>query len=74
MKSDGEPSIKAVCDALGKYHGGRITPEQPPPGESQANGRVEEAGKTIRGIVKVFKDSIEHRIGERLDTEAVLLQ
>ena len=74
LKSDGEPSVKAVRDALGRYHGGRVTPEQPPPGESQANGRVEEAGKTIRGMVKVFKDVIEHNIGEKLSTEAIILQ
>ena len=45
LKSDGEPSIKAIREALGRYHGGRIIPEQPPPGESQANGKPEEAGK-----------------------------
>ena len=49
FKSDGEPSIRAVRDALSKYHGGKITLEQPQPGESQENGRVEEAGKTLSG-------------------------
>ena len=74
LKSDGENSIKAVRDALGRYHGGKVTPEQPPPGESQSNGRVEEAGKTIRGIVRTHKDRIEHQIGEKLPTDAVILQ
>ena len=74
FKSDGEPSIRAVRDALGRYHGGRVTPEQPPPGESQANGRVEEAGKTVRGYVRVFKDMLESKAGQKIPTDAVILQ
>ena len=74
MKSDGEPSIVAVREAVSRYHGGRVTPEQPPTGESEANGRVEEAGKTLRGYLKVFKDMIEDRAGVKLDTGAVILQ
>ena len=38
-----------------------MTPEGPPPGEHQSNGRVEEAGKTMRGLAKVFKDAIEDK-------------
>ena len=52
--------MKAVREALAKYHGGTITPEQSPTGESQANGYTEEAGKTIRGLVKVMKEQIEN--------------
>ena len=74
LKSDGEPSIKALRDALGRYHGGKVIPEQPPPGESQANGRVEEAGKTLRGYVKVFKDVLEKKTGEKIPTDAAILQ
>jgi hypothetical protein len=43
-------------------------------GESQANGRVEEAGKTIRELVKVYKDQVEDGIGEVLETDSVLMQ
>ena len=74
LKSDGEPSIKAVRDALARYHGGRITPEVPPPGESQANGRAEEAGKTVRGYVRVFKDAIEYKTNTKIPTDAAILQ
>ena len=38
LKSDGEPAIVAVREALARCHGGRVTPEQPPRGEHQANG------------------------------------
>ena len=48
MKCDNETSIMAVRDALARFHGGRVVPERPPKGESQSNGAVEEAGKTVR--------------------------
>ena len=32
MKSDGEPAIVAVREALARCHGGQVTPEQPPTG------------------------------------------
>ena len=38
FKSDGEPAMKSVREALARYHGGTIIPEQPPTGESQSNG------------------------------------
>ena len=59
LKSDGENSIVAVRDALAKYHGGKVVPESPPRGESQSNGAVEEAGKTVREFVRVLKEQVE---------------
>ena len=55
VKSDGEPAIVAVREALSKYRGGMVTPEQPPKGEHKANGAVEEAGRTIRDMARVLK-------------------
>ena len=55
LKSDGEPAIVAVREALARCHGGRVTPEGPPVGEHQANGTVEEAGRTIRDQARVLK-------------------
>lgn len=51
-----------------------IIPEGPPIGESQANGRVEEAGKTIREYAKVYKDKIEYEIKETLPSDATIVQ
>ena len=56
------------------YHGGKITPEQPPTGESQSNGKVEEAGKTIRSMAKVFKDMIEDKIEEEIASDSTIMQ
>ena len=73
LKSDGEPAIRAVREKLATYHGGKITPEQPPTGESQSNGKVEEAGKTVRSMAKVFKDMIEERIGGELASDSKII-
>ena len=47
IETDGENPRVADREALAKEHGGLITPEQPPKGEHAANGKVEEAGRTI---------------------------
>ena len=74
FKSDGEPAIKVVREALARYHGGEITPEQPPVGEKESNGAVEQAGQVIRGIVKTLKDQIEFNTGGKLDPEDSIMQ
>ena len=51
LKSDGEPAIVAVREALARCHGGQVTPEQPPKGEHQANGLAEVTGRHIRDHV-----------------------
>ena len=43
-------------------------------GESQANGRIEELGKTIREYVKVYKDKIEYEVKETLKSEDPIMQ
>ena len=52
----------ALREAVMKRHGGRVTPEQPPKGERQANGAVEEAGRTVRDMAKVLKLQLESKI------------
>ena len=74
IKSDGERSIVAAREALGRYHGGQVTPEQPPRGESQANGKIEEAGRTVRGMAKVLKDQMENKAGIQIDSDAGVMQ
>ena len=40
MKSDGEPAMLAVRNALMKYHGGVVIPESPAKGEKTENGLI----------------------------------
>ena len=64
----------AVREALGRYHGGPFAPEIYPKGESAANGAAEEAGKTIRGMVKVYKDQIEDKANIKIESGDVIMQ
>ena len=61
FKSDGESSIKVVRDKLARQMGGKVVVESPAQGESQSNGLVEEAGKTVREFARLFKDVIESK-------------
>ena len=74
MKRDDENSIKVVRDAEGKLLGGRVIPECPPKGKSQSNGRIEEAGKTMRGFVRIMKDQIETQAKVRLEGHDTMVQ
>ena len=55
LRSDGEPAIVVVREALARCHGGIVTPQQPPRGEHQGNGAAEEAERTIRDNARVVE-------------------
>ena len=74
LKSDGEPAIVAVRESLAKLHGGMVTPEQPPRGEHQSNGAIEEAGRTTRDMLRVLKLQLEARIKQPLDVDSPIIQ
>ena len=63
LKSDNEASMLVVRDALSRYLGGEITPENPPVVEPSSNGALEDAGSTIREMVKVYKFQPEKHVG-----------
>ena len=67
LKSDGERSIVAVREALARYHGGKVIQENPPKGESQSNGTVENAGKTVREFVRVLEEQVEEYANTSLE-------
>ena len=73
LKSDREPAMVAVRDALSRYLGGSVTPENPPVGESASNGAAEEAGKTVRDLMKVYKCQLEDKVGA-IDEKAIIMQ
>ena len=74
LKSDGERSIKAFRDAVAKFHGGEVMTEEAAKGESQSNGRVEEAGKTVRGFTRVMKEQLEDKTKMKIAPENVIVQ
>ena len=73
IKTDGESSIVALRDAIARYHGGIVTPEVPPTGESQAHGSAEDNGRRMRSLLKVYKDQLEGRASVKLQTTDVIL-
>ena len=56
----------AVREALARCHGGRVTPEQPPKGEHQANGLAEVTGRNVRDHVRVLKLHQQKRLGRKV--------
>ena len=73
LKSDGEPAIVAVREALARCHGGLITPEQPPAGEHQSNGTAEEAGKTVRDHARVLKIDLQVKIKREIQADEPIM-
>jgi len=74
MKSVNENAIKSLRDAVARLLGGRVIPENPPQGESQSIGRIEESGKTIRGFVKVMKSQIEDKADITIEGKDIITQ
>ena len=63
----------AVREALARCHGGRVTPEQFPRWEHQANGLAEVTGRHVRDQARVLKLHLQHKIGRQvLESEPIM--
>ena len=70
LKSDGERSIVALrTDSRSSMGEGRA----PPRGESQSNGTVEEAGKTVREFVRVLREHVQDKAEVELGASDVIV-
>ena len=56
LKSDQEPSIVALRDAVKHGWHGEIVPEGSPKDESKSNGEVEHAVQSVHGLARTLKD------------------
>ena len=74
FKSDGEPSIVALREAVARLHGGSITPEQPPKGEHPSNGVMEDRGLTIRDMARVLKVQVETQIKRKPEMKTPIMK
>ena len=70
MKSDGEPTLLSVRNAVMKYHGRIIIPEGPAKCERAENGLIEEPGKTIREYFCIFLSQIEDGIDDKIPLDS----
>ena len=59
IKSDKEPSIVAVQEAVKLESSAEMVPENTPAGESQSNGNIESAIRELGGMIWTLKHSIE---------------
>ena len=77
MKSDGERPIRALKEAIkvygGKAYGMQILLEESPKGQSPSNGAAEKLVQDAEGMIRTWKDAVEHRIGERRKADSVLM-
>ena len=73
LKSDGERSMVALRTVLAKFLGGKVVPEDPPREESQSNGTLEEAGKTVREFVRVLREHVQDKAGVELGASDVIV-
>ena len=67
FRSDNEPAILALKDAVRKESDVEIILEEAPVGDHRANGLVENALKHVQGQFRVLKDALESRHGRRLE-------
>ena len=74
VKTDGESSIVALREALAEYHGGAVTPETPPTGESQAHGSAEDNGRRMRSLIQVYLNQLEEKANIKLQATDSILQ
>ena len=55
FKSDQEPSILALKEAVTEVMGIEVIPEESPVGESQSNGNIERAVRTVKGQIRTME-------------------
>ena len=73
LKSDGEPALLAVRNAVMKYHGGIMIPEASAKGEEAEHVLMDEAGKTIREYFCAFLSQIEEGIDDEIPLDADII-
>lgn len=73
LKTDQEPDIIALKNAIKGRSTLNIVPEHSPKYESSSNGAVENAIRTVQDQIRTMKDALESRIGVRLEKDENIL-
>lgn len=73
LKTDQEPSTKALVRAGKNGWQGELIPEFPPKGESKSNGEVELAVQSVHGMARTLKDFLEQNAGMTIEPRSPLL-
>ena len=73
LKSDGEPAIKALKDAVKGEGGIDIVPEESPGYDSKGNGEIEKAIQMVQDQFRSMKDALEARYQRKLRGDHVIV-
>ena len=73
LKSDQEPAILALKEEIRRTLDIDVIMEESPVGESQSNGRVERAVRTVKGQIRTLKESLDSRFQERIPSHHPVL-
>ena len=77
VKSDQEPAMVAVVSEVARHRaaegGGRTVVEHSAVGDSQGNGIIERAIKSIEGQVRVARSALEQRIKAKISSEHAVM-
>ena len=70
MKSDGEPAIKDLKNLIkAQRMKDQTIMEESPSGESQSNGKAENAIREIEGMIRTWKEHLESKYGVKIDID-----
>jgi hypothetical protein len=68
FRSDQESSMNAVYNAVARVRAPyKLVPENSPKGDSQANGSVERANRSVKGQLRVMLIALEARLHKKID-------
>ncbi len=71
MRSDNEPAILALNEAVRRECDVEIVLEKVPVGDHQATGWAENTVKNVQGQFRAIKDALESNHGRRLKANAM---
>ena len=73
LKSDGEPSIVALQEAVENVRMSDTILENPPKGDSQCNGAAENAVRETEGMIRTWKVFVQDKLNIVIENKHVLL-
>ena len=73
FKSDQEPAIKSLINALKLEWDGELVPESSPVGDKDGNGSAESAVRTHEGLVRTYKIALERRVGREVPDDSAIM-
>ncbi len=65
IKCDQEPSTLDLRQRIKEKYAGEVACEDSPVGDSKSNGAIECAVREVQGLIRTYKDHLEHHVGEK---------